>query len=214
MRRNAFIFLAIAVVLTGVPDPFYAMMAKRGEERKMDFQEFSSREKDAGDFIITVDGDLQESHFTGKRYVHYETIVFTGATDATPEWRILYHTEGDITIRLGKESVTVGYRNMRTSLSPSWERTYSADELRQSVSGIEKSLASMLDEGKPEPLTLREYGLEPGKRYHARIKTESYYLPPGPEGEPKQKKNRVLVISDRPLAEGTELTPLYRGWSY
>ena len=210
MRRRAWM-IAAALVLAAPPGHFYAMMAKRGEDRRMDFHEFARREKDSGDLTFTVEGGLQESPFTGKRYVHYETAAFTADGG---EWRILGHTEGEVVLRRGNEVVTVGYRSLRTRLTPSFERTYSAAELRRGRTETERALASIFEGDRIEALTLREYGLESGKRYHGRIRIETYHLPPEPGGDPRMRENRVLVVSDRPLGEAVELTPLYRGWSY
>ncbi len=211
MRRKAFMIAAL-MALAAPPGPFYAMMAKRGEVRRMEFHEFARRAMDAGEFTLTVvGGEPRKSPFTGKKYVHYEIVAFTAEGG---EWRILEHTEGEMTFRRGDDSVSIGYRSMRTRLTPSFERTYSASELRHARSETERALASVFEEDRAEAVTLREYGLEAGKRYHGRIKTETYYLPPEPGGEPRKRENRVLVVSDRPLGENIELTPLYRGWSY
>jgi hypothetical protein len=203
--------IAAFMALAALPGPFYAMMAKKGEEKRMEFHEFARREINAGEFIFTVEGEPRKSPFTGKKYAHYETVAFTAEGG---EWRILEHTEGEITIRRGNDVVSIGYRSVRTRLTPSFERTYSASELRHARSETERALASVFEEDHIEALTLREYGLEAGKRYHGRIRTETYYLPPEPGGEPRKRENRVLVVSDRPLSENIELTPLYRGWSY
>lgn len=177
----------------------------------MEFNEFARHEMNVGDFTFTVEGGLLESPYTGKRYVHYETVAFTAEGG---EWRILGHSEGKITIRRGDDAVSIGYRSLRTRLTPSFEHTYSASELRHARTETERALASVFEGDQVESLTMREYGLEAGKHYHGRIKTETYYLPPEPGGDPRKRENRVLVVSDRPLGENIELTPLYRGWSY
>ena len=67
------------------------------------------------------------------------------------------------------------------------------------------------------PVTLHEYCLVAGRTYHAVVDGETYHLPPDGSGEPVQRTNLVLVLSEHPLVEGrpvNRLIPTFAGWSY
>ena len=53
-----------------------------------------------------------------------------------------------------------------------------------------------------KPVTVEEYCLEPGKTYYAKVSNESYLLPPGEDGEPIERHNKVLILSDSPFKDG------------
>jgi hypothetical protein len=205
----------ILVFIFGVspgPDVFTAQQRRI---QKMEFQDFVAQMKGIESFDIAIEGKRAASYYTGKKYVHYETVAFFGADDIKATRRILYHTEEDITVRYKNITVTAGYRRIRTSLAPTFEKTYTRDDLVSPGTDGEKALLGILEEEKVPAVLLSEFGLEPGKKYYGHIKTESYHLPPrGPGAKPERRENRVLVISDRPLPNDTGLTPLYQGWSY
>jgi hypothetical protein len=112
-------------------------------------------------------------------------------------------------------AVTADFRRIRTCLTPSYEQTYTKAGMKVPLSKADKSILSILDEEQVPAVMIAEFGLEAGKIYYARVKTESYHLPPrGPAGKPQRRENRVLLISGRPLPNDIGLTPLYQDWSY
>ena len=211
--RIAFTGIILCAALTLQPDP--AFPAKNKAVKKMDFHEFAEHMKGEGSFELTVVGADHQSFFTGRSYIHYETVAYFGKDDIKSTYQILYHTQEEFTVRHGAMAVDLRYSQVRTCLNPSFERKYKKDELAEPQSDKEKSLRSILDNEKTEALLMVEYGLEAGKKYHGRLKTESYHLPPRERrGKPERREKTVLVISDRAFPNDCELTPLYKGWSY
>ncbi len=205
--------VGLSVALMAQPDR--AFTAKNEAVKNVDFHEFAEKVKGKGSFELTVGGAARKSFFTGKTYIHYETIAFYGRDDIKSTYQILYHTQEDFTIRYGSVAVELRYSQVRTCLSPSFERKYKKDELAEPQSDREKSLRSILENEEAEALLLVEYGLEAGKKYYGRLTTESYHLPPRERGgKPERRQKTVLVISDRAFPNDCELTPLYKGWSY
>jgi hypothetical protein len=196
-----------------LPNP--AFPAKNEAARTMDFHEFTKQVRGRESFPMTVRGTTRVSFFTGKRYVHYETVAYIGGEDIRSTHQILYHTDDDFTIIFGTAAVTVRYSQVRTCLKPSLERRYTKEDLADPVSEKEKSLRSIIDDHHVPALLLVEYGLGEGVTYYGRLKTESYHLPPRePGGKPERREKTVLMVSDRPFPNECELTPLYKGWSY
>lgn len=208
-----FMMMAAAAVLLAVALPAGQLKGRR--VRQMEFRDFIERMKESAGFELTVDGAKQKSFFTGKTYVHYETVAFFGQEDIRSARRILYHAEKDFTLRHGDMAVTADFRRIRTCLAPSQERTYTKVGLKAPASEAEKAILAILDEEQAPAVMISEFGLEAGKKYYGRVKTESYHLPPdGPGGKPRRRENRVLLISNRPLPNDIKLTPLYQDWSY
>lgn len=203
----------LCAILTVQPDQ--AFPAKKKAVTKMDFNEFAETVKGKDSFELTVSGSSRESYFTGKSYIHYETVAYFGKDEIKSAYQILYHTQEDFTVLCGAVAADVRYGQVRTHLNPSFERTYRKEEFAQPRSEKEKSLRLLIDSEEAGALLLAEYGLEAGKIYHGRIKTESYHLPPREHGgRTVRREKKVLVISDRAFPNDSELTPLYRGWSY
>jgi hypothetical protein len=211
--KKQYLCVVIAAALLSVACP--ASPVQRRNVQKMEFRDFLDRMSARAGFEVTIEGAPQTSFFTGKSYVHYETVAYFGQEDIRSTWRNLYHTEHDFTLRHGDTAVTLDFRRMRTSLAPADEKTYTKEMLGAPKSDAEKSILAMLDEEGVPAVMIAEFGLVAGKKYYARVRTESYHLPPeGPGGRPKRKENRVLLVSDRPLTGDVRLTPLYRNWSY
>ncbi len=210
---NAGLLSALCVAMAVQPDMAYP--ARNKEVKKMEFQKFAEKMKDKDSFELTVAGTAHQSFFTGKTYLHYETVAFSGRDDIRSTHQILYHTQADFTVLHGAVAVPLQYSQVRTCLGPSFERKYRKEELADPKSEKDKSLSRILNDGDAEALLLVEYGLEAGKKYHGRIKTESYHLPPRErDGMPERRNKTVIVISDRAFPNDCELTPLYKGWSY
>jgi hypothetical protein len=207
------IMAGAAVVLIGVSLP--AELPRGKSLRQMECNEFIERMKDSTGFEVTVEGAQQKSFFTGKNYVHYETVAYFGQDNIRSTLRILYHTEGSFTVRHGKMAVAVDFSRVRTCLAPSFEKTFTKDTINAPGSEAEKSIMALLEEETAPAVIIAEFGLEVGKKYFARVKTERYHLPPRePGGKPQKRENRVLLLSGSPLPNDIELTPLYRSWSY
>ncbi len=195
--------------------PHRAFTAKKQAVRTMDFHEFAKQAHGKDSFILAVRGTPRESFFTGKQYIHYETVAYIGGDDMRSTHQILYHTDGDFTVVVGAADVHVRYSQVRTCLRPSFEREYTKEDLADPRSEKDKTLRSIIDERHLPALLLVEYGLGQGVSYYGRIKREHYHLPPRePGGKPERREKTVLLISDRPFPDDCELTPLYQGWSY
>lgn len=205
--------IATMMVLPGTGRPAEHLRGRSA--RQMEFPEFIDMMKDNACFEVTVEGAPRKSFFTGKTYIHYETVAYFGQEDITSTRRMLYHTEDGFTVRHKNIAVATDFRRIRTSISPSFKKTYTRSTINAAGSETEQAIQAMLDEEKVTALMIAEFGLEAGKKYYARVKTESYHLPPRePDGKPRRKENRVLLISDRQLPDNRELTPLYQSWSY
>jgi hypothetical protein len=208
-----FILIVAAAALLAVARPAGPLQGRC--VKQMEFRDFIERMKKSAGFELTIEGAPQKSFFTGKTYLYYETIAFFGQEDIRSTRRILYHTEKDFTLRHGDVAVTADFRLIRTCLAPSQERTYTKDGLKTPGSAAEKAILAILDEEQVPAVMISEFGLEAGKKYYARVKTESYHLPPDkPGGKSQRRENRVLLISNRPLPNDIKLTPLYQDWSY
>lgn len=215
MKNRAMpIALILMVLWSAMPSGRNAVSAGNKVVKTMEFNDFIKLVK-GDDFKITVDGAAKKSFFTGRDYVHYETVVFSGDDDIRSRHRILYHTEEDFMIIHGENRTPVRYSQVRTCLAPAHDKKYGRRDLKSPGTDVEKSLASLMDEFSVDTIELAEYGLKKGVSYYARVKTESYHLPPRERGgRPERRENSVLVISDRPFPNDVEITPLYQGWRY
>ncbi|MBP7735110.1 MAG: hypothetical protein KA369_03980 [Spirochaetes bacterium] len=203
----------LCALLAALQNP--AFPAKKQVTRTMDFHEFAKQVRGKESFALKVRGAPRESFFTGKRYVHYETVAYIGVDDIRSTHQMLYHTDEDFTVIFGSAAVPVRYSQVRTCLNPSFERKYAKEDLVDPRSAKEKSLRSIMDDKQVTALLLVEYGLGEGITYYGRLKTEGYHLPPQePGGRPERREKTVLLISDRSFPNECELTPLYQGWSY
>ncbi len=208
INRTALVISLMSLLIAVVTNDIFS---KKGSHMILDFTSLYSHLKHEMNFKLTAYGEEYKSFLTGKKYVHYETVVYYSPED----YQIIYHTEGDITLKHGKKTYIVSYRKMRTQLTSAYSREYSAEDLENPDNKQEDYLKTLLLKNKTENLHLKEYGLKKGDRYYASFKEESYMLPPGPnDGEPKEMVNRTLIVSDEKLPNDRELTPLYQGWTY
>lgn len=215
MRKNVARMMAAAVFCALAMLPAHDAAAMKKVAKTMEYSDFIKQMQGSNGFTITIDGTRHTSYFTEKNYIHFETIIFFGREDIKSTHRILYHTEDDLIIAHNDIQVTVRYGQIRTYLSPSVEKKYTKKELASAVNEREKRMFSILEEENRDAILLVEYGLEPGTTYYARLKTESYHLPPEERGgRPKRRENTVVVISDKPFPNTIEITPLYKGWRY
>jgi hypothetical protein len=178
----------------------------------MDFSEFTAQLKDKGIFKVTFSGKDRKSFFTDQDHLHYETIACYGSNHTSCQ--ILYYTESELTVRHGNFQSIVRYQRFRTRLDPSFKDIYRKGDLVSPASEKEKAIAKLLDEEGTEELLLLEYGLDKNITYNARIREESYLLPPEKKGKPQRRYNLVLEIFDSANPEDRELTPLYKNWTY
>ena len=128
---------------------------------------------------------------------------------------LLYNTEKDVQVVVDHNGETqqmlVSWRRLRPHISPSFLREY--EGVPESLPFLEAWFSR-----HSEPVTMAEFCLHPDRRYHARVETETYHLPPsGPDAEPEVGVNHVLVISDEPFL-GSSLSkaaiPLFLNWMY
>jgi len=182
--------------------------------KNMTLHELREAVDGAGSIVVTFEGDESSSYFSGRKYLHYESVAFFGDPQITSTHSILYHTDSELVIVCGAHRVAETYRRIRTRLRPSFEKEYlpGSEGPGMEPDGAVRSIFAM--EGVKK-VVLKEFGLIKGKEYFARFKTESYHLPPGGQGKkPQRRENLVLEVSDTRMPDDTELTPLYRGWSY
>jgi len=211
--RIACAVFLLCAALTALPHRVFP--AKKQAVRTMDFHEFAKQENGKDSFTLALRGTSRVSFFSGKQYIHYETVAYIGGDDIRSTHQILYHTDGDFTVVVGASAVRVRYSQIRTCLHPSFERGYTKEDLDDPRSEKEKTLRSIIDDHHLPALLLVEYGLREGVSYYGRLKREHYHLPPRePGGKPERREKTVLLISDRPFPDYCELTPLYQGWSY
>ncbi len=185
----------------------------RIETRCLSMREFREKLKNPKTLVVRFEGPVMESYFTKNKYVHYETVASWGGENDDASWRILYHTDGEFTIRGGGQALKASHPNIRTRLAPAFRKV-----IRKGDGGALAAEGSALADvfaGGVERVVLTEYGIEAGRDYHAAFTVESYHLPPaGPGGKPQRRENVVLTVSAAPLPNETPLTPLYRHWSY
>ncbi|MCU0847697.1 MAG: hypothetical protein MUD12_07400 [Spirochaetes bacterium] len=211
MDKNTGLKIAVcavlAIALTAVPGS-----GKGG--KNMTLQELREAVDGSGSLVVTFEGDESDSYFSGKKYLHYESVAFFGEPGTGPSHSILYHTDSELVIICGAHRAAETYRRIRTRLRPSFEKEYlpGSDGPGMEPDGAVKGIFAM--EGVKK-VVLKEFGLVRGMEYFARFKTESYHLPPGGPGKkPARRENLVLEVSDSRIPNDTDLTPLYKGWSY
>jgi len=165
-----------------------------------------------GIFTVTLQGEPRESYLSKKKVLYSEWHYGEKGENGWVSFITGYRTIGNLTIATPIGTFELPARLLRPYLSPVYLRTYTGKTIKDAPSPARELYS---ENGKP--VTLEEYCIEPGKTYHAKISTESYFLPPGEDGEPIERHNKVLILSDSPFKDGMpqkEITPGYRGWTY
>ncbi|MHC9544877.1 MAG: hypothetical protein AB9903_35630 [Vulcanimicrobiota bacterium] len=165
-----------------------------------------------GIFTVTLQGETLESYPSKKKVFYFEWHYGEKGEMGWVSFSTGYRSEKDLTIVTPKGTFELPVRLLRPYLSPVYLKTYTGKTIKDAPSAARELYS---ENGKP--VTLEEYCLEPGKTYHAKVSEESYFLPPGEDGNPIERHNKVLILSDSPFKDGMpqkEITPGYRGWTY
>jgi len=170
-----------------------------------------------GPVTLTLTGEAHPAPLSGTPCVFFDLTV--GDHDPETGWtshRSPFHTQTDLVARVvtadGRSlAVPLPWRKLRPHLDPTTARHL--DPATGPLDDRDRALA----EDWGGPVTLHEYCLVAGRTYHAVVDGETYHLPPDGSGEPVQRTNLVLVLSEHPLVEGrpvNRLIPTFAGWSY
>ena len=143
-------------------------------------------------------------------------VLFFGSPDLHSTRTILYHTEEDLECVLADGAIryrfTVSWRKLRPHIEPGYRREYGVKDMETAPPAVQDVLK------KTSKALLLEYGISAGNDYYAMFDAESYQLPPdGPDGEPRTRTNRILLMADAPFRDGKPprpLSPLFQGWGY
>ncbi len=145
--------------------------------------------------------------------VYAEVVVGTRAQDGS--WAahsVLYQSERTLQLTRDGQTAELSHRKLRAHIAPTLEVSFAAVD-----DTTPPPVRDWLKE-HPGPAVLAEYCLLQGQDYHVALDVETYMLPPsGPDGEPGQGRNEVLLLSDQPLVDGKPpgaRTPAYDNWSY
>lgn len=108
---------------------------------------------------------------------------------------------------------TLPVRLLRPYLAPVFEHTYGTDSLAQAPEE-----AAAFARGYPgRDVTVRQYCLRAGHTYQARVRVESYILPPQAAGEkPRPRSQALLEVWEKAWTDTPphSITPAFRHWSY
>ena len=163
---------------------------------------------DLGDFTVRVDGNARTSPWSNRRCVYFEWSYKDGPT----RWRG-FQSEEPFTVKTPKGSLQLARAQVRTHLGSSYTRTFTRKDAAKAPEPVAQRIK---EDGRP--LTVEEFCLSPGVDYHARVRVETYSLPPTDEGgAPGHGTNAVLVITDKAFKDGRpqrDVTPGFEGWTY
>lgn len=162
---------------------------------------------------VTLEGSSLLSYPSKRPCVYFEWTYGTLEKGAfTSRWSG-YSSEEHLIVVTPLGRIEVSPRSLRPYLAPSFEHTYGPKEKGRAPGAVAEAL-----EREGGPLTVREYRLERGRTYHAKVAVETYLLPPEPGGDrPGHGENAVLWISDLSLKDGKPqrpITPTFEHWSY
>ncbi len=175
---------------------------------------------DAGMFTITPLAGAIASPVSGEATAWFDVAIGT-ANDVNGqlEWSMRQRgpsAEHDVVFDTAHGRLTVSFRKLRPHLAPSWSKTFAAlNDVPAAPAWLRPRLADAFGEG---PVTVAEYSLRAGRSYFARVRTDSYALPPRREGaEPSRGSNMVLLVAEAAwegAAPATKLVPAFLSWSY
>jgi hypothetical protein len=127
----------------------------------------------------------------------------------TPEsngWRTWSHiwTEGGpFVLSTPRGELAMDDQKLRFHIAPALEETWRRDTKRIPEEAKDHYF------GDREVLSAVEYRLVAGQTYYARVDVETYHLPPhGPGEKPREGRNTVLMVSDKPFVDGKPQVPL------
>lgn len=146
-------------------------------------------------------------------FAWFEWVYGEEQDGALQGWSVGYRSSGDFVAEIEGKRYLVGTDRMRAFLLPALRRAFKPGD-----KAVPEPVRERMAQEKLDSCLAEEYLLAPGKTYHALVHEDRYHLPPeGPGERPREGRNRVLWVSDRPFKDGKaagEMTPGYRGWSY
>jgi len=168
--------------------------------------------KSLGVFTVTLNGETREAYLSKKKVLYFEWHYGEKGKKGWVSYCTGYRSEESLQIVTPKGTLELPVSRIRPYLSPSYSVKYATKTIKEAPAAVQDYFRETA-----KPVTVEEYCLEPGKTYHAKVSTESYFLPPGEDGNPVERHNDVLMLSDSPFRDGVpggEITPGYRGWTY
>ncbi|GEM_PF-1157039 len=195
----------LLIVIMAVLSFTYSLSAK---EVKVMMNEIET----LGVFTVTLQGETQDAFLSKRKVLYFEWHYGEKGDKGWISYLTGFHSEQGLLAITPKGTLEIPLRSLRPCLSPVFSRTYTGKTIKEAP-----AVAQELFSETSKPVTVEEYCLESGKTYYAKVSTESYFLPPGEDGNPSEHHNTVLLISDSPFKDGMpakEITPGYRGWTY
>lgn len=166
---------------------FWALLACTSGALAQAQQELSLLDlRNAGQMRVTVDGRGVRAPADGRRVVYLERITGVRDGDEWLHFSVESRTTDDLLITTPHGTIMLPPVRVRLYLRPATVRRAT----------------------EPGEVTA-EYRLEPGRRYYARVASETYLLPPRADGlPPEQHVAYVLQISDRPFRRSKPVGPI------
>jgi hypothetical protein len=163
-----------------------------------------------GDFTITLAGPELKSFPSGRVCVYWE---WAAGQLRDGDWMVRVggaHSGNRLAITTPRGTLDLAHGDVRLYLPASASQSYTAKTQAESTAEPVRSLLKEMD-----PLTVEEYLLHAGRRYHARIETETILLPPRGAQPPERRTKLLLAISDQPFKDSRpqrRLTPSFVGF--
>ena len=159
--------------------------------------------KELGEFTVTLSGQNSPSYPSEQPCLYGEWTVGRKSGDEWAERVATRHSGDALHIATPKGAIDLRHGQVRLYVAGSGLRTYTRAAAATAPEFVRDLLADH------DALTLEEVVLKSGTTYHARVSSESYWLPPSsPNGEPRRQQNLVLSISDLPFKDGKPQRPL------
>ncbi len=157
-------------------------------------------------FEVTLEGTSQQAFFSKKTCVYFEWSFGEGQSadgNWVTSWRG-YRSDAQLSVKTPKGMLDLSANDLRPYLGPSYEQTFTADN----AANAPQVIRDRIKEGHPT-LNAKEFCLEPGRSYYARVVVESFMLPPRPGSQqPGRGEHAVLSISDMPYKDGHPQRPI------
>lgn len=159
--------------------------------------------KELGEFTVTLSGQTFPSYPSQQPCLYGEWTVGKKSGDDWAERVATRHAGDSLHITTPKGAIDLRHGQVRLYVGGSNLRTYTRAAAATAPEFVRDLLADHAE------LTLEEVVLKAGTTYHARVSSESYWLPPSSSnGEPRRQQNLVLSISDLPFKDGKPQRPL------
>ena len=164
-------------------------------------------------FTLKVETKVGDTFLKKAPFAWFEWVYGEELDGKLQGWSVGYRSPKAFVVEIEGMKVLVETNRMRPFLRPSLRRSFKPGDKDAPERVVER-----MAEEKLASCLAEEYLRAPGKTYHALVHEDRYHLPPeGPGERPREGRNRVLWVSDRPFKNGkavVEMTPGYKGWSY